>query len=100
MTLREALSAMCYREIKPGKWFKPVGNILFVFEEENRTWTNWYRPANSPEEIWCSHTLDVAAVDYARQLKSWEMNSRIDRFYGEDGKFELQPLSTYLMEPR
>lgn len=40
--MREALSRMCYREVKPGTWAKPVGVVLFTYEEERREWTNWY----------------------------------------------------------
>ena len=57
MTFREALLSMCYREVQPGQWCKPVGFHLFVFSEAKNLWENWFKGGDGKLHCWESKTL-------------------------------------------
>jgi hypothetical protein len=75
-TIREALIAMCYREVVPERWLKPVGHVLFSYLEETNTWKNHFKDIQGKVCIWESHILEDE--DPLFRLKEFEAYTRID----------------------
>lgn len=50
--IRTALSQMGYRPIPPRQWVKPSGYHLFVYKEDDKEWTNWFKSATDKLCIW------------------------------------------------
>ncbi|MHA2065959.1 MAG: hypothetical protein ACXABY_16430 [Candidatus Thorarchaeota archaeon] len=89
--IREALSAMCYREEMPGRWCKPIGTHLFTYEEDRNEWTNWFKGRGDTIERWQSkHPTNLeTGGPFLGQLKDWEQWTKIS--CGAPSEFELSP---------
>ena len=103
LSLRQSLSAMSYREVKPGRWCKPVGYVLFTYEEDRKEWTSWMLQANNEIGRWSVKEFsELEAEDAAfpnfwlYMLKECEADARVD-FYGSS-KMELMPEWKYILE--
>lgn len=89
--IRRALSSMCYREVEPGRWLKPVGCHLFTYEEDRNEWTNWFLAYNPGTiERWSSESPSEDGGPFIGQLKDWEMWTNISS--GDpQSEFQLSP---------
>lgn len=78
MTIREALLAMGYQELKPGRWLKPVGWHAFAYDENVNKWVNVCRLATGEIGIYedTSFRDEDEAGSPIRQLKNWEAFAR------------------------
>lgn len=104
LTLKQALSAMHYREARPGKWCKPVGYHLLTFEEDRREWTNWFLGANNdgtgqPISRWSAAVLpaDTDPLHFLKEQEGW---SKYAKGFGgvELSQFQSAPLPEYWLE--
>lgn len=71
---------MGYREPKKGKYCKPVGFNLFVYEVEEKRWTNWFIGTNEAKLIWNSSIYEKDTEvkdDFLRFLKYSEAMTRL-----------------------
>lgn len=86
-TISAALSSMCYREVRPRVWAKPVGCHLFVFDLA-LVWTNWFRAKDGSLDIWERETLppDREPLSW---IKEKEAFTRINVAWGSGSQFEL-----------
>ncbi len=90
-TLREALLAMAYKEVKPKIWMKPTGFQCFTVHEDRTEWTNYFISAEKDLEIWDRQPLkeNVTSGSYLFQLKNLECFTRTDIYIHGDSNFEL-----------
>lgn len=92
--IRAAFSSMCYREIRPGVWAKPVGASLFTFSVE-KGWENWFKGLDGTPRVYERHgvTFDGTddPVEFLHFLKQYEAWTRINIATESDHHFELQP---------
>lgn len=58
ITLRAALISMGYREVRAGKWIKPVGYQAFVVNEETRVWSNVFKAKTEEILVWERHKIE------------------------------------------
>lgn len=96
MNIRQSLSSMCYREVKPGKWLKPVGLHIFSYEEDKKLWSNWFKDATGKISLWQSE--EIVDGDFIVCLKELEAYSKPFRAAGYMSDFELQPEWKYILE--
>jgi len=94
--LRFCLTAMCYQEVKPGHWFKPVGYGLFIFEENIAMFTCFFKSTVGTIGIWNSKRFGNESLGYdtdrhvfLMMLKEEEANSRINVCPESNSHFEL-----------
>ncbi len=101
LTVRQALQAMGYREMKPGTWGKPVGFVLFTFEEDTNTLTNWFRAVTGEVMVYNANKLTPDAVErYGSplyQIKEFECFARTD-VSGVNSQFEFMTLEEVVGE--
>lgn len=96
--MRSALSAMCYREVAPGRWFKPVGHMLFAFDEFLGRWTNHYRSMTGTVERFESKQGPSPGEVPLRWLKDVEARTRTDVNPDSTSRFELEVTVASLLE--
>ncbi len=88
MTTREALLAMGYREVKEGRWAKPIAYQLFTFEEATNEWTNWFKDVHGNLGRWNSIGL-ITDADFLSRLKMAEYDTRTNTYSNVDTAFHL-----------
>ncbi len=96
MKMREALISMCYREVKPGVWAKPVGFHLFTFEEDRNEWTNWYKAGTGEIDRYEAKEPDLEEGTAISFLKGYEAYTRTNITVGHlpISEFELGQTQT------
>ncbi len=95
MTLREALLSMGYREEQPNKWLKPVGYVLFSYNETTNQWANWFKSSKGDIEYWETNQFvhdENKAGSYLYQLKKFECWTRTDLYTQVDSEFHLRAI--------
>lgn len=92
MTIRDSLLAMGYREVKPGKWFKPIGYQCFVYDENTERWANWFKNKFGDVNIYESKLIRDDEKYYGtflKQLKEFEAFTRTDVTVDCNSNFEI-----------
>lgn len=95
MTIREALLAMAYKEVKPGHWMKPIGYQSFTYHEEKNEWANWFLSAQGKISLWETKSFkdDFKHFgDYLKQLKCWECYTRTEMNPANSSEFHLRAI--------
>lgn len=87
-TIREALIAMGYKEVKPKNWMKPIGYQLFSYNEEKNEWVNWFKDGNDKIAIWETKSFR-RDVDTLHQIKEWETWTKTDMWIHGNSDFHL-----------
>jgi hypothetical protein len=94
MTIREALLSMCYREVQPGHWMKPIGFQSLTYHEGKNEWCCWFLAANDGSvSLWESKAFEHNAKDfgsYLDQLKNWECYTRTSMNHCYNSEFHLR----------
>ncbi len=89
-TIREALLAMAYVEVKPGHWMKPIGFQSMTYHEGKNEWACWFLAANDKSiQLWQRKSFSKDSTidgEYLNQLKNWECYTRtgMNPCYGSD----------------
>lgn len=87
LSLKEALLGMCYKEVEPGKWLKPVGWMCFCFDEKHSRWLNAFKSVPGETRVWNSAQLKEGD-EPLYFLKHQECYSRTD-YDGSVSSFEV-----------
>jgi hypothetical protein len=69
---RICLLSMGYREMKPGKWGKPIGFHIFTFAEKTLLWDNWFTGAKGNLVLWESKKYEDDQLCFLDWLKTNE----------------------------
>lgn len=97
-TPRQALTSMCYREIRPGVWTKPVGYALYSYVEERGEWGVWFASAADGETLcWTTVEISLSAsgAEFLDHLKSHE--NYTGRIFQTPSSFEIIDVNLLLM---
>jgi len=91
ISIREALIAMSYTEVRPGEWVKPVAFQAFIYVERKGEWINWFKSATGDLSKWKTKQFQSNVGyygSYLQQLKSFECWTRTDLYTHHDSGVE------------
>ena len=92
MSIRLALIAMGYTEVKPDYWCKPIAFQMFSYAHDE--WQCWFKPADGGKPSLMERKKfadEQISGSYLRQLKEFEQWSKKD-VYTTDSHFELMAI--------
>ena len=75
--MKKDLTAMGYRELTSGKWGKPVGYTLFIFNEETCEFQNWFAHNTTGKPMLYSsdkYTEDNEFLGWLKYQEVWSKN--------------------------